>query len=272
VNFLELPVHRCHQCLVPNKSLATAAAAGVMFFALAPSVLRAQQDPNEVILSLLREMPSGGGYLTSAQATRSLENAVRVIGNQLAVAPASARPSFCSGATYVVFVKALQRLAPSDLTGQLAAALAVRDQPDGAGVWGRWNANGPGTACLFHELQLGRNFTDFEEARPGDFMKIFWNTNVGRSEHGHSVIYLGSQNAKGVQMVSFWSSNKQTLGFGQKSVPRSRIAYAIFSRLEYPRNIERVLAIPARNSYLAGLTVKSSSLAEAAEMSGAHNN
>jgi hypothetical protein len=42
--------------------------------------------------------------------------------------------------------------------------------------------------------------------------------------------------------------------------------------LEYPRNIERVLAIPARNSYLAGLTVKSSSLAEAAEMSGAHNN
>jgi hypothetical protein len=29
-------------------------------------------------------------------------------------------------------------------------------QRDGAGIWGRWNANGPGTARLFYELGLGQ--------------------------------------------------------------------------------------------------------------------
>ena len=69
-------------------------------------------------------------------------------------------------------------------------ALMIHGQRDGAGIWGRWNANGPGTARLFSELGIGRNFDDFEEAEPGDFMKIFWSPEVGREEHGHSVIYL----------------------------------------------------------------------------------
>ena len=45
-------------------------------------------------------------------------------------------------------------------------SLLIAHQRDGQGVWGRWNANGPGTARLFTELRLGRNFTDFAEARP----------------------------------------------------------------------------------------------------------
>jgi hypothetical protein len=63
--------------------------------------------------------------------------------------------------------------------------------PDGESLWGRWNANGPGTARLFYELGLGRNFTSFSAARPGDFLKIFWTDAVGKNENGHSVIFLG---------------------------------------------------------------------------------
>ncbi len=127
----------------------------------------------------------------------------------LRVNPSVARTTYCSGATYLVFVRAIQLLLPqSAFADGLAEALAIKGQPDGVGVWGRWNANGPGTACLFHELGLGHNFTSFEAARPGDFMKIFWTDAVGRREHGHSVIYLGGEQQNGIEMIRFWSSNK----------------------------------------------------------------
>jgi hypothetical protein len=226
-------------------------------------------DPNHAILSLINSMPVGGGYSATAGATRDLQSAVQARGRTLQVNPFAARTTYCSGATYLVFVRAIQSLLPqSAFAGGLAEALAVRGQPDGVGVWGRWNANGPGTACLFHELGLGHNFTSFEAARPGDFMKIFWTDAVGRQEHGHSVIYLGEGQQDGVEMIRFWSSNKPR-GYGEKSVPRNRIAYAIFSRLETPGNIERSVSLPPRNHYLGGLLAKESSIGEALGESGA---
>jgi hypothetical protein len=169
----------------------------------------------------------------------------------------------------LVFLTALANLNnQAPITGPLAESLAIKGQPDGVGIWGRWNANGPGTACLFHELQLGDNFTDWNSARPGDFMKIFWNPNVGRREHGHSAIYLGVATENGVEYVKFWSSN-QPNGFGTKQVPKTRIASVIFSRLKHPELLQRNYAtLPRRNSYLAGLISKESSLAEAAHNSG----
>ena len=212
-------------------------------------------------------MPQGGGYSASNAATAHLTAAIRTVGGRLTVDSSAAVPSYCSGATYLVFVDALQIL-NNGFSGPVAESLAVRSQPDGVGVWGRWNANGPGTACLFRELQLGQNFTDWRSARPGDFMKIFWNTNVGRREHGHSAIYLGTRQENGEEWVKFWSSN-QPLGFGQKEVPKIRIAYVIFSRLMYPEHLQTKLArLPARNSYLASLLSKDSSLAEATLNSG----
>jgi hypothetical protein len=223
----------------------------------------ALKDPNGVIVSLTQTMPVGGGYSASVSATRDLQSAVQVQGGRLRVDPSAAPTTYCSGATYLIFVQAIESLVPESQFGTgLAQALAIRGQPDGVGIWGRWNANGPGTACLFRELKLGRNFTSFDEARPGDFMKIFWNTAVGRREHGHSVIYLGRAVMDGVERIRFWSSNLPG-GYGDKEVPRSRIAYAIFSRLESPANIERSISLPARNSYLVGLTSKESSIAEA---------
>ena len=169
----------------------------------------------------------------------------------------------------MIFVRALQTLLPDSVfSGNVAAAFAIRGQPDGVGVWGRWNANGPGTACLFKELGLGRNFTSFEEAQPGDFMKIFWSGAVGAREHGHSVIYLGRLQRNGQEMIRFWSSN-QPNGYGEKIVPRSRIANAIFSRLEVPSNSVRAVTLPERNRYLASLLSRNSSFAEALAESGA---
>ena len=145
--------------------------------------------------------------------------------------------------------------------------LIIRNQRDGEGVWGRWNANGPGTARLFYELGLGRNFTDFNQAQPGDFMKIFWNKNVGRRESGHSVIFLGTVNRLDGQYVRFWSSNIPH-GYGEKEVPRSKIAFAIFSRLTNPANLTRIHSAPETDTYLASLLRKKSNFAEATQMCG----
>ena len=77
--------------------------------------------------------------------------------------------------------------------------------------------------------KLGRNFDDFAQAMPGDFMKIFWSSEVGKYERGHSVIFLGMEKQYGLDYVRFWSSNIP-LGYGIKTVPRSKIIHAIFSQ------------------------------------------
>src|ERR1700751_2166093 len=95
-------------------------------------------DPNRVILALLNSMPIGGGYSATAAATRDLQSAVQARGGILRVDPSVARTTYCSGATYLVFVRAIHSLLPqSAFGGGLAEALAVNGQPDGVGVWGR---------------------------------------------------------------------------------------------------------------------------------------
>jgi hypothetical protein len=228
-----------------------------------------RSDANQIILSLLPQMPKQGGYSVSETATANLQAAVRVADGRLTITPRFATPSYCSGATYLVFLQAVEQLrGGSPITGALAEQLAVKGQPDGVGVWGRWNANGPGTACLFRELDLGPNFTSWSAAKPGDFMKIFWNPNVGRHEHGHSAIFLGVTQEKGVESVHFWSSNIP-YGFGEKAVPKAKIASVIFSRLQNVRNIEGVYSLPRKNAYLGTLVSKDSSLGEALRESNA---
>src|SRR5690606_37168739 len=124
------------------------------------------------------------------------------------------------------------------------------------------NANGPGAARLFHELGLGRNFDRYEEARPGEFMKIFWTTEVGSRERGHLVVYLGRRTVNGEERVRFWSSN-QPGGYGEKEVPRARIAHALFSRLENPQAFAAAPSLPKTDPYLASLLKVRSSIAEA---------
>ena len=235
--------------LVPNESLAQ----------LAPSPL------NDVILQQIKTMPVGGKYSASRTATIRLQSAAHFESGKFFVLPDSASPSYCSGATYLVFmrtIEALRRRGELDLNYETLDALMIRGQRDGEGIWGRWNANGPGTARLFYELGLGRNFDDFEEAQPGDFMKIFWSPEVGREEHGHSVIYLGAEKKAGLDYVRFWSSNIP-FGYGERSVPRTKIVHAILSRLYAPSNLARIEETPAVDRYLAGLVRVRSSYGEA---------
>ena len=170
----------------------------------------ARADCNATVLQQVAEMPQGGHYAATHVATIALERAAHFEAGKFFVLPSPDSPSYCSGATYLVFLKTIEELRRQgalELDPATLEALVIRGQRDGEGIWGRWNANGPGTARLFHELELGPNFADFASARPGDFMKIFWTAEVGSAEHGHSVVYLGTEMRAGVQYVLFWSSN-----------------------------------------------------------------
>ena len=219
---------------------------------------------NDVILEQVRQMPEGGRYSASRVATIRLQSAAHFESGKFFVLPDAASPSYCSGATYLVFMKTIEALRARGtlhLDYATLESLMIRGQRDGEGIWGRWNANGPGTARLFHEMDLGQNFDDFAEAQPGDFMKIFWSPEVGRGEHGHSVIYLGMERKFGIDYVRFWSSNIP-MGYGEKSVPRSKVIRAIFSRLDAPENLSRALNAPAVDRYLASLLSARSSYQE----------
>ncbi len=228
-------------------------------------------DCNAIILREIAEMPQGGEYGTTHVATIALVRAAHFESGKFFVLPPPDSPSFCSGATYLVFLKTIEELREEkrlDLDPDTLEALVIRDgQRDGEGIWGRWNANGPGTARLFHELSLGANSTDFDSAKPGDFMKIFWTPEVGSDEHGHSVIYLGTEFRNGEPYIRFWSSNIPA-GYGEKSVPRRTIAQAIFSRLETPGNLVQIKSVPETDPYLASLVNRRSTFTEAREKSG----
>jgi hypothetical protein len=228
------------------------------------------ENLNRLVLEQVKKMPQGGHYSVSHFAKIKLQSAAHFESGKFFVIPKAPYPSFCSGATYIVFIKTLEALRDrGDLHLDFATLdqLIIRDQHDGEGIWGRWNANGPGTARLFHELGIGRNFVDFRQAEPGDFMKIFWSNKVGRRESGHSVIFLGMVNRPDGEYVRFWSSNIPG-GYGEKEVARSKIAYAIFSRLETPMNLPRIHSVPETDRYLASLLRKKSNFAEAARMCG----
>jgi len=240
----------------------------VLGLAGSPALAR---DFNREILDALVSMPEGGGYSVSSAAGEALRSAVTFDGTDLEVDAHRATPSYCSGATYLLLLEVLDRLherGQIQMSAETIALLAAMRQPDGHGVWGRWNANGPGAAGLFHEVGIGTNFTDDSKAKPGDFMKIFWTEEVGKRERGHLVVYLGRTEVDGEEHVRFWSSN-QPNGYGAKSVPASTIAQAIYSRLESPQNINRVGSLPRENAYLASLLSTVSSFDEAKRKVGA---
>ena len=243
-----------------------------LFFAahLASAETAPRTGLNATILEVIQTMPVDGGYSVASPATRLLSESIRLASSGLAIDAAHAVPSYCSGATYLVFAGVCQRLLREGriaLPDEALRALLVTGQRDGEGVWGRWNANGPGTARLFHELELGENFTDWKQARPGDFMKIFWNSEIGVKEHGHSVVYLGTETEAGVEYVSFWSSNKPR-GYSEKRVARKSVAFAIFSRLENLENLARLPRIPAQDAFLASMLKVRASQAEVREKCG----
>lgn len=229
-------------------------------------------DVNALVLEAVREMPSGGGYNTSKATDAIRQKAVSFPGDELIVRPEMAKPSYCSGGTYLAFLKVVQKLRDRGQLSLSRAALkklAIADAKDGVNVWGRWNANGPGTAKLFADLECGRNFTSLEQARPGDFLKIWWTEEIGRRERGHSVIYLGQGTAaSGEREIYYWSSNDPD-GYGRGSARLSVCKHLLFSRLTNPGRLEAVTALSNRDDTLAAMLRQDFTWAQVLRMSKA---
>ena len=199
---------------------------------------------NQLTLQAIQEMPTGGGYSGSDSTKNKLPLASSVNANGLTFSPRAAQPSFCSGATYLTFLWSLQ--ASQKLSPEVAKKLVVAlDQQDGDGIFGRWNANGPGCAKLVADLDCGLNFTSWEQAQPGDFLKIWWTDKIGGKERGHHVVYLGHDQ----KSLRFWSSN-QPNGYGEKTIPRSDCKRVLFSRVTTPHKIARIPQLPAVDPWL----------------------
>src|SRR6202140_2966690 len=73
-------------------------------------------DLNSLILEQMRKMPSGGKYSVSHFAKIKLQSAAHFESGKFFVVPTAPYPSFCSGATYIVFIKTIETLRES---GQL---------------------------------------------------------------------------------------------------------------------------------------------------------
>lgn len=251
------------------------------------------ENYNARVLHHIERMPKGGKYASVRRevqgdarfedlylAVEGLSAAIRVNRRgRLLVNPRHAMPeSFCSSGTYLLFCAVIAELQRDGVIAEdtrLSSELVniggkedvIHGRLDGVGLFGHWNADGPGTAVLFHRLGMGRSFLGFDAARPGDFLKIFWNDKIGKGERGHLVVYLGT-NAAG-DAIKVWSSNQKnedgSSGYGVMWVAKSRIHRALFSRLENPEGLVRWLDfsdVEKSSDYLIRIRRNPSTLAD----------
>ncbi|MCP5547851.1 MAG: hypothetical protein H7A50_10810 [Akkermansiaceae bacterium] len=198
---------------------------------------------NTKVLAAVRSMPRGGGYDGSDAAKNRMPEACSWNGGALTVDAGAASPGFCSGATYLVLLDALGS-GPREM-------MPVTDQIDGHGIFGRWNANGPGCAKLVADLGAGVNFTSWDEARPGDFLKIWWTDEIGGRERGHHVVYLGRTG----DIVRYWSSN-QPGGYGVKTARIDECRRVLFTRITRPDRFAAAGRLPERDAWLEAMLRK----------------
>jgi hypothetical protein len=141
-------------------------------------------------------------------------------------------------------------------------------EPDGTRIWGRWNSNGPGTAKFIHDTGMGVNFDNISDALPGDFLKIYWNDQVGKLEKGHSVIFLGLDTVNGEEVIRFWSSSTSTAGFGEKYVLKKDAIKTVFTRLTNLSAHPNIAALPEKDLFLESMLTRISSWEELRSVTG----
>ena len=232
-----------------------------------PSAARscAGTDYNAMILDIIKGLPSGGGYSRGSSFQLPTITAHNIGAGRWEMRVYDGFPSHCTSATYAVFARLVSVLLDNGriaLDGEQIATLSAKNRmPDGAtlvdgqGPFQIFNANGAGVAALLKHTGTGMNFRDDKllYARAGDFLKLFWNDNVGASEQGHQVIYLGHKTVGSREMVCFWGSQRQNKkkrsggtealyfpaaegdkvvdGYGEACRPRADIKAMIFSRV-----------------------------------------
>lgn len=211
-------------------------------------------DLNSNILVAVKSMPAGRGYDASQAAVDRLAASVTLQNGVIKQDLREAKSTFCSGATYLVFLRAIERLRlhnSSFLPVDQWARFAKLGVKDGEEIFGRWNANGPGTAKLFADLRCGLNFTSYAHAQPGDFLKMWWTEAIGAKERGHLVIYLSQTPTT----ITYWSAN-QPGGYGTKTSPKSKVKHHLFSRLTQPKNLAKAAKLSPKDPFLASMLQK----------------
>jgi len=197
-------------------------------------------------------MPTGRGYAASQAAVNRLAASVTLHNRSFKQDLDKVGPTFCSGATYLVFLRSIERLGITEaLSEQELTRLANLGVEDGEEIFGRWNANGPGTAKLFADLNCGINFTSYDHAHPGDFFKMWWTEAIGGKERGHLVVYISQTPTT----VTYWSAN-QPNGYGYKTVAKSKIKHHLFSRLTTPQNLSNISKLSSKDQFLADMLRK----------------
>ena len=245
---------------IPPLALACAAHAGPFGASRCSGV-----DYNAMVLDIIKDLPTGGGYSLGSDFVSPAVQTHNIGGGRWEMRVYDGHPSHCTGATYALFAHLIAVLHNSGritLTPDELHSLEVKrsladgtELVDGDGPFWIFNSNGAGVAALFKHTGIGMSFRDdkLAYARPGDFLKMFWNDNVGASEHGHQVVYLGRRDVGGRDMICFWGSQHQTVkkrgghkeplyfpvkagatvvdGYGEACRPRGDIKDMIFSRI-----------------------------------------
>jgi hypothetical protein len=200
---------------------------------------------NRIILKAIDKIQgkaiNGGGYYTNLN-DKSKESPIgyplNIFGHPLINSPRST--SYCTGATFAAFIEALNLIYPNGSTRlTLGRYEALRMQElngarreDFVKVWGNWNTQWGVPYVMIKYLQMGKIVSQ-REARPGDFINILF-----RGGGGHSAVFLGwYKNENGETQLLYWSSQPETNGISDHSVPTSRISRLAIVRLTNPGKI-----------------------------------
>ena len=254
---------------------------------------------NRIVLREIAKTENGGGYSTVRQTAlypqTSWTGMKRAWSysrkNGISIRMELARPSFCSSASYMMLLKALSVWDEDAVIGKKAwialrpytvKGMKYKVQDDGVGCFGYANANGPGVAMLVKTIGAGKNIyiggrkdypsaakwrKAWKKAKKGDFLKLFFNSAIGRDELGHQVIFMGTQKAykDGVRddLIYYWSSQQSTNGYGIACRHASEIRRAVLTKITNPEAFAEadVLLPPNRkNRWLGSLLRKNVSV------------
>lgn len=162
---------------------------------------------NALVLEIVDTYEHGGGYAWPAPKGTHGTTRDLFLGLERIARGTKSRGSHCSGLTFEVLWRALER-APGGLAGtglDAAGARALMRE------WFVPQDRGRGPAAALEAHGLGLTVTALDQARAGDFLQ-FW-TNGGR---GHTAVFLSwVRDSNGAIIASrHWSSHPRTDGIG----------------------------------------------------------